>query len=120
MQLTNFEVADAPEVDYAWTVKGDYGSERVFAEIPRSVIDDYFEQICPSLTDQDRRTLIEGNADIFAGHMQKKCEAGDWKDDNRFGSTVKRVEIGRADLFGGPRLSSDRLKVFKGAGFQKR
>ena len=43
--------------------------------------------------------------------MQKKCEAGEWKDEEQPGGMVKKVEISRADLFGVvPRLSDDRLK----------
>jgi hypothetical protein len=118
MQLTNFEIADKPEVDMTFLMKGDYGKQRVLAAIPRIDLDDYFEKSWPSLTDTDRRTLLEGNADIIAAHMQRKCEAGEWKDENRFGSTVKRIEISRDDLFSGPRLTDARLKMQKEAGFK--
>jgi hypothetical protein len=115
LKLTDFEVAAAPEVDYAIMVKGNYGQQRVIAEIARIDLDDYFEDRQPNLTDADRQTLVEDNAEIIAGHMQRKCETGEWKDENRFSSTVKRVEINLQDLRKGPRLTDEKLATRKAA-----
>lgn len=100
-------------------VKADYGGQRVIAEIQRVDLDDYFERSWPHLTGADRRTLVEGNSDIIGGyHTQRRCEAGEWRDEVRpGGTTVKRVEIKRADLFGGPRMTDARLVIQKSAGF---
>jgi hypothetical protein len=100
-------------------VKGDYGKERVIAEIQRVDLDGCFERSWPALSGAERRTLVEGNSDIVAEHTQKKYAAGDWSDEARFGSTVKRIEITRADLFGGPRLTDARLAMEKAAGLKQ-
>jgi hypothetical protein len=106
MQLTNLEVSPAPRSFGSVLVAGYYGEQRVIAEIDRVDLDDYFEKGYPHLDDAQRRILVDGNKEIIGGLMQKKCEAGEWKD---AGGMVKKVEISRADLFGAV-LSDDRLK----------
>jgi hypothetical protein len=121
MQLTNLSVSPAPYSFGSVLVAGDYGNERVIAVVDRVDLDDYFEKGWPHLDDAQRRVLVEGNKEVIGGLIQKKCEAGEWQDEKQPGGMVKKVTISRADLFGVvPRLSDDRLKVFQGAGFQKR
>ena len=121
MDLTNLEVSPAPHTFGSVLVAGYYGNERVITVLDRVDLDDYFEKEWPHRDDAQRRVLVEGNKEIVGGLMQKKCEAGEWKDDKQPGGTVKKVEISRDELFGVvPRLSDARLKVHQGAGFQKR
>jgi hypothetical protein len=118
MQLTNLEVSPVPYSFGSVLVAGYYGKQPVIAVIDRVDLNDYFEKGYPHLDDAQRRILVDGNKESIGRLMQKKCEAGEWKDE---GGMVKEVEISRADLFGVvPRLSDDRLKVFQAAGFQKR
>jgi hypothetical protein len=44
MPLRNFAVAPRAEVDDAITIKADDGRERIVAETPRMLLDDYFHQ----------------------------------------------------------------------------
>lgn len=115
MQIANFEVSPKPVGFGSVDVAANYGKQRIVCQVRRVDLDDYFENSWPNLDDIDRRMLVEGNEAIFVGHLQKKCDAGDWKDEGHFGSTVKRVEIGLNDLRGGPRLSDARLMA-KSAG----
>jgi hypothetical protein len=114
--LTNFEVASRLEIDGAIAVKSNFGKERVFAEIPRIALDDYFPHR-PSLNAAQRHSLVESNKDIIAGIMARKCERGEWCSVSRWGSTIKQVDIDKADLFSGPRLSDARLVMEETAGF---
>jgi hypothetical protein len=116
VSLTNFEVDSSPTVDDAVVVAGNYWKERVFAEIDRIALDDYFPHR-PSLTGAQRHSLVESNKDIIAGIVARKCERGDWRSVARFGSTIKQVDIDKADLFSGPRLSDARLVIEETAGF---
>jgi hypothetical protein len=116
--LTNFEVVSKPELDDSVVVKGDYGQERVFAEIPRIALDEYFPHR-PSLTVAQRRSLVESNSAIIAGIVARKCERGDWRSVPRWGSTIKQVDIDRADLFSGQRLTDARLVMEETAGFSR-
>jgi hypothetical protein len=115
VSLTNFKVDSNSAVDDAIVVAGDYGEERVFSEIPRTALDDYFPH--RSLNAVQRYSLIESNKDIIAGIMARKCERGDWHSVSRWGSTIKQVNIDKADLFSGPRLSDARLVMEETAGF---
>lgn len=119
MQLANFGVSPKPEIDGSVVVAADYGKQRVICQVRRVDLDDYFQSTWPDLDDTDRRMLVEGNEGIFIAHVQKKCDAGDWRDEGRFGSTVKRVEISLNELRGGPRLSDARLQIAKNAGFRR-
>jgi hypothetical protein len=115
VSLTNFAVDNKPAVDDAVVVAGDYGNERVFAEIPRVALDDYFPH--RSMNASQRHSLVESNKDIIAGIVARKCEAGDWQSVSRWGSTIKQVNIDKIDLFSGPRLSDARLVMEETAGF---
>jgi hypothetical protein len=53
------------------------------------------------------------NASVLLG----KCERGESHDENRFGLTVKRVDIDQADLMV-PRLTDARLTMEEQAGFK--
>jgi hypothetical protein len=116
VKLTNFAVNSKAEVDDAIVVKGDYGNERVFAEIPRIALDDYFPHR-PSLTAAQRYSLVESNSEIIAEIMARKCERSEWRSVPRFGSTIKQVDLDKADLFSGPRLSDARLVMDETAHF---
>ena len=121
MQLTNLEVSPVPYSFGSVLVAGYYGKQRVNAVLDPVDLDDYFKKGYPHLDDAQRRILVDGNKESIGRLMQKKCEAGEWKDEEQPGGMVKKVEISRAELFDVvPRLSDDRLKVFQGAGFQKR
>jgi hypothetical protein len=116
MKLTNLTVQIEPEVDDAVLVKADFGAHRVIASIPRVALDDYFPHR-PHLTSVQRYALAESNRDAIASILQRKCEHGEWHDENRFGSTVKRVDIDKADLMV-PRLTDARLTMEEKAGFK--
>jgi hypothetical protein len=116
MKLTNLNVQKEPEVDDAVLVKADFGADRVIASIPRVALDDYFPHR-PHLTSVQRCALVESNRDAIASILQRKCERGEWHDENRFGSTVKRVDIDKADLTV-PRLTDARLTMEEKAGFK--
>ena len=116
MKLTNLIAQQEPEVDNAVLVKGDFGSHRVVASIPRVALDDYFPNR-PHLTSAQRHALVESNRDAIASILQRKCERGEWHDEDRFGSTVKRVDIDKADLIV-PRLTDARLTMEEQAGFK--
>jgi hypothetical protein len=45
----------------------------------------------PATSDQ-RYALVASNRDAIASILQRKCERGEWHDEDRFGSTVKRVD----------------------------
>jgi hypothetical protein len=121
MQLLNLSVSPAPHDFGSVLIAGDYGEQRVIAVLDRVDLDDYFEKDWPHLDDAQRRILVDGNQEIIGGLMQKKCEVGDWYDEEQPGGMVKKVTIGRADLFGMvPRLSDARLRVLQGAAFQRR
>jgi hypothetical protein len=116
MQLTNVIVEDHPQVDDSIIVKADFGDERVFTEISRIALHDYFPHR-PSLTSRQRQALAESNVEVIAGHMASKCERGEWRIVSRAGSYIKQIDITKADLLGGPRLSDARLVVDEKAGF---
>ncbi len=59
MDLNNVVVAAQHELDDSICVKADYRGERVFAEIPRIALDDYFPN--RTLTHAQRRSLVESN-----------------------------------------------------------
>jgi hypothetical protein len=118
MPLTSFEVAPSPEIDHAITIKADDGDKRVVAQIPRHVLDDYFPH--RSLTDDQRLALVESNIDAFKAIISRKYEAGEWRDEPRFGSTIRRVDdIDMADIRSAPRLTDARLVMEEGAGFRR-
>jgi hypothetical protein len=78
-------------------VKADFGPARVVVSIPRIAFDDRFPHR-PHLTSDQRHSLVESNRDFIANVIRRKCERGEWRDEHRFGSTVKRVKIEKADL----------------------
>jgi hypothetical protein len=117
MPLTNFSVQPFPEVDDCVVLKADDGKERVVAEIPRRFLDDYFPH--RSLTSEKRRTLVLGNLDAIGSTMSRKYEAGEWRPEPRYGSTIRRIDFSMADLQGGPQLSDASLIVEEGARFQR-
>ncbi len=116
MELNNVVVADRHELDDSICVKADYHGERVFAEIPRIALDDYF----PSrlLTHAGRRSLVESNKEAIGATMQRKCEQQAWRLVTRAGSTIKQLEFDEADLFSGPRLTDAPLRMEESADFQ--
>jgi hypothetical protein len=116
MNLTNLVIQQEPEVDDAVLVKGDFGPYRIVASIPRVALDDYFPHR-PHLTSAQRYALVESNHRAIASVLQRKCVRGDWHDENRFGSTVKRVDIDKADSTV-PRLTDARLTMEEQAGFK--
>lgn len=116
MKLTNFELDNKPAIDDAVVVKGDYGKARVFAEIPRIALDDYFPHR-PSLTTAQRHSLVESNGEIIAEIMARKCGRGEWRSVPRFGSIIKQVDLDKADLSSGSRLSDARLVMEETAHF---
>ena len=116
MNLTNLAIQEEPEIDDAILIKADYGQERVIASIPRIALDDYFAHR-PHPTSAQRRSLVESNRDAIASVVEGKCERGDWQDEHRFGSTVKRVEIEKSDLITA-RLTDARLYMEEAAGFR--
>jgi len=116
MPLRSFAVAPRAEVDDAIAIKADDGKERIVAEIPRMLLDDYFHQ--RSLTGEQRQKLVESNIEAIATTITQKYEQGMWETENRFGSTVRRVVITMSDLRAGPRLTDISLVVEERAGFQ--
>jgi len=103
-------------VDDAITIKADYGKERVVTEIPREFLDDYFRQ--RSLTNEQRRKLVESNIEALATTITQKYDQGIWGTEHRFGSTIRRVVITMSDLRAGPRLTDICPVVEERAGFQ--
>lgn len=97
MKLTNLVVLRRPEADGAVAVKSDLGEQRVIGLIPRIVLDDYFPHR-PHLSEAQRYIVAEGNSEIIKAVMERKCASGQWRDEGRYGSTVKIVEIEKLDL----------------------
>src|ERR1039458_1327661 len=116
MPLHNFCIAPHAEVDDAITIKADDGKERVVTEIPRVFLDDYFSQ--RSLTNEQRRKLVESNIEAIATTITQKYEQGIWEAEHRFGSTIRRVDLTISDLRAGPRLTDICLVVEERAVFQ--
>jgi hypothetical protein len=117
MPLCNYSVAPLAEVDDAITIKADDGKERAVTEIPREFLDDYFRQ--RSLTNEQRRKLVESNLEALAATITQKYDQGMWEAESRFGSTIRRVVITMSDLRAGPRLTDICLVVEERAGFQR-
>src|SRR5262245_26978192 len=97
MELTNLVVLKRPETDGAVAVKADLGGQRIIGLIPRIVLDDYFPH-WPHLTEVERYLVVEGNNEIIKAVMERKCARGQWREEGRYGSTVKIIEIEKADL----------------------
>jgi hypothetical protein len=115
MQLTNLEsrrphVFSAPCASRVTSQAAGHCRAR-----PRR-LDDYFQRDWLDLDDAQRRILVGGNKEIIGNLMQKKCEAGEWQDEQQPGGLVKKVLISPTDLFGVvPRLSDARFKVLRKA-----
>ncbi len=122
MQLINLDISPDLRTSGSILVSGDYGGQRVQALVARADIDDYLRKDWPPLDDSQRRIFVEDNAEFFRDTIQKKCAAGEWRDEPALGGAAfKRVLISRDDLFSAvPRLSDARLRVFTGACFQKK
>ena len=117
MPLQNFSVVAQRQLDDSVPVKADDGKERVVGYVKRRALDDYFSQ--RELTLKQRLSLVESNLDPIAATISRKYECGEWRPEDRYGSTVRRVEIEYDDLRSGPPLSDVRLIMEENAGFQR-
>lgn len=72
------------------------------------------------LTSTQRRRLIERNLETIGTILSLKYERGEWRPENRFGSTIRRIDFDANDLHSGERLSDACLYIEERAGFQSR
>jgi hypothetical protein len=110
--LASFAVKPDVDLDTSGVeINADHG-------IARTVLEDYFPW--RRLTDQNRGDLLDDNKDAIANVMTHNYRLGEWSEMTRFGSPIRVVEVGIADLRAGPPLLEGRLHVQEGAGFQAR
>jgi hypothetical protein len=97
--------------------------DRVVAFVGREGLEDYGGKYFgrPHLSYEQRLFLLRSpnNLASLAQTTSEKYDRGETSLRHAFGSTLKRLDIGLADLERGPRLEVGPLMVFDGAGFQK-
>lgn len=68
----------------------------VLAVIPTIHLEDHLQR--SSLTGQQANIVVDANQNAFSRIISAKYEHGKWRDFNWHGSTVRRVDIGLADI----------------------
>jgi hypothetical protein len=123
MPLTEFEVVDRQEhVDDSVVIAAKDGKDRVVAFVGREGLEDYGGKYFgrPHLSYEQHLFLLRSpnNLASLTQTISEKYDRGETSLHHAFGSTLKRLDIGLADLERGPRLEVGPLMVFDGAGFR--
>jgi hypothetical protein len=94
MPLTNFEFGEE-EIDGTIIIKAYDSKQLVVAFIPREDIDDC---IAAPYTPQKRRAWVEQKLNAIGAVISAKYDRGETNPYNRFGSTMRRIDITATDL----------------------